>query len=41
MGDYRSVKVVDRNNKEIAVFSRIPKTATVEEFKKMLIKECS
>ena len=25
----------------MAVFQRIPKTATVEEFKKMLLKECA
>ncbi len=41
MATYNSVKIVDRNMKELAVFSRIPKSSTVEEFKKVLVKECS
>lgn len=35
------VKVVDRNGKEIVEFQKIPNEATVEEFKKILIKECA
>ena len=41
MADTKIVKVIDRNGKELVQFEKIPSNATVEEFKKVLIKDCN
>ena len=35
------VKVVDRNGTQIVEFQKIPNDVSVEEFKKILVKECA
>lgn len=35
------VKVVDRNGNQIVEFQKIPNDVSIEEFKKILVKECA
>ena len=39
MAGDKILKVVDRNGKQIVEFQKMPGDTTVEEFKKILIKE--
>lgn len=41
MADFKTIKVVDRNGRDLVELERIPGTATVEEFKKVLVKDCN